>query len=447
MKRETLFFLAIITIWIWMIIRVFFWWENGAQISDQDPWIIDFTWDTLSGSTDHTWGTATSPSTWTISIQTGSSAINTWNNMEESSEITIMMPKYFYNTGRNIFIQNLYTSQKIHTNVILIDDLNLYRDNLSNPEFSGADLFLFPYDRKDIIKTRTFSFEKNIAYAFDQLIAPILKDIKIWFLPFSADPMIMYSTADLEQNNFSEISNLVYTRQPKIQLAFPIFFWITSEDYNNKWFDREYQDIVRYALMHYFKKYQDSNYLWMRVNTNILNNAEIKNYNVWDLDNISNTITRPECKIFPSICFQLYNFVGIRFGFLSDQDIVDNYFSHKKTNFEKTSKTAMPFSSIEEPVRIRWRWINGNLENPYIVNNIYQFLIQYMNKHNIYSLRNSTLPVFKDESNPLSNDKYIWLRWYVMDSGWDYVDTLRNSSPFRDLIDYRISAKDYLRKS
>ena len=185
----------------------------------------------------------------------------------------------------------------------------------------------------------------------------------------------------------------------------------------------------------------------MRVNTNILNNAEIKNYNVWDLDNISNTITRPECKIFPSICFQLYNFVGIRFGFLSDQDIVDNYFYHKKANFEKTSKTAMPFSSIEEPVRIRWRWINGNLENPYIVNNIYQFLIQYMNNHNLYALRNSTLPVFKDESNPLSNDKYIWLRWYVMDSGWDFVNTLRSSSPFRDLIDYRISAKDYLRKS
>lgn len=425
-----------------MIIRTFFWWKwTSPNIQNEGTWFIEI----FNGSW---WNIQDTINTWNIEIDT--TQTNTWtatSTTKEYDEIKIMMPKYFYNSGRNEFAEDIYNTEKILINFKFIDDLNTYRDSLSNPDFSNADLFLFPYDRNETTKLLKFSPMNNIEWLFDNLISPLIKSNEIWFLPFSADPMIMYSTVNLPYNNFSEISNLVYSRESNIQLAFPIFFWITSEDYWNKWFVREYQDIVRYALLHYFKKYQDSHYLWIRINSNIQDSNEIRNYNIWDLNRISNTITQPECKIFPSICFQLYNFVWIRFWFLSDKDIVQNYFSRKEPNFEKLSKLPMPFYSIESPIRIRWFWISENIKDIDTANAINKFLVKYMNNHDNYDLRNSTLSVFKNDwEDSLQNNQYIWSRWYILDAWWNYMDTLRDSNSFRQLLESHISANNFLKK-
>jgi len=425
-----------------MIIRTFFWWKwTSPNIQNEGTWFIEI-------FNESWWNIQDTINTWNIEIDT--TQTNTWtarSTTKEYDEIKIMMPKYFYNSGRNEFAEDIYNTEKILINFKFIDNLNTYRDSLSNPDFSNADLFLFPYDRNETTKLLKFSPMNNIEWLFDNLISPLIKSNEIWFLPFSADPMIMYSTVNLPYNNFSEISNLVYSRESNIQLAFPIFFWITSEDYWNKWFVREYQDIVRYALLHYFKKYQDSHYLWIRINSNIQDSNEIRNYNIWDLNRISNTITQPECKIFPSICFQLYNFVWIRFWFLSDKDIVQNYFSRKEPNFEKLSKLPMPFYSIESPIRIRWFWISENIKDIDTANAINKFLVKYMNNHDNYDLRNSTLSVFKNDwEDSLQNNQYIWSRWYILDAWWNYMDTLRDSNSFRQLLESHISANNFLKK-
>lgn len=440
MKKETFVFLIFFVIWIWMIIWTFFgWWEQKIQ-NENNGFIeqLNNTWEIKYD---------TPNSTWFTSIKTDEIDIPEKQNFNtEYTEIKVMMPHYFYTSGRKNFAEDLYKDQKIYINFIFIDNLNSYRDQLSNPDFSEADLFLFPYDRKENTDTRPFSPENDIQLFFDDFIFPIISNKQTWFLPFSADPMIMYSSINLTQYNFSEISDLVYDRAPNIQLAFPIFFWITSEDYNNQWFSREYQDIVRYALIHYFNKNQDSHSLWIRINSNIMEGSnEFRNYNTKDLNLISNTITQPECKNFPSICFQIYNFVWIRFGFLSDKDIIQKYFPTKKENFDKISRTSMPFFSLESPVRIRWRWINKNLKDTNTINTVYKFLIKYMNEHNKYNLRSSTLSVFKKEWDSLTNNQYIWNRWYILDTWWDYINKLRSINSFRQLIEYQISAKDFLK--
>jgi len=422
-----------------MIIRTFFGWNwTSPNVQNEGTWFVEII--------NESWDNQNTIDTWNIRIETPQT--NTWTTTtKEYSEIKIIMPKYFYNSGRNEFAEDLYNEEKILINFTFIDNLNLYRDSLSNPDFSKADLFLFPYDWNETAKVLEFSPMNNIEWLFDNLVSPLIKNDKIKFLPFSADPMIMYSAVNLPYNNFSEISNLVHSRESNIQLAFPIFFWITSEDYWNEWFVREYQDIMRYALLHYFKKYQDSHYLWIRINSNIQDSNEVRNYNIWDLNRISNTITQPECKIFPSICFQLYNFVGIRFWFLSDKDIVQNYFPRKKSNFENLSEFSMPFYSIESPVRIRWFWISENIKDIDTANAINKFLVQYLNNHNNYNLRNSTLSVFKEDwEDLLQNNQYIWSRWYILDAWWNYMDTLRNSNSFRQLLEAHISANNFLKK-
>lgn len=417
--------------WIGMCLRAFFGWNPNPSDNSNIPqyetsWFIEElinTWNQLD--------------TWDIQID------NTSTDTKDYTEIRVMMPKYFYNSGWKKFAQDLFNNKKVYMKFIFIDDLNWYRDKLYNRDFSEADLFLFPYDWNEKISTRSFSAQQNIQPYFDQLLSSIVKDNQTSFLPFAADPMVMYTFSDyLWPNNFYEISEYVLNREPVRILSFPLFFGIISEDFEDEWYTREYQDIVWYALMHYFQTNNDSHDLQIRIDSNVLGK-----YNISDLKTISNVITTPECKYFPSICFQTFNFVWIRFGFLSDADIINLYLHNKNSNFSKIRKMSVPFSQLESPIRLRWRWMPSSLQDPETINWVYAFFIQYMNNHSQYNLRNSTLPVFKtnDEWNWLLDNEYIWLRWYILTSWWDYINTLKWTNELQELIEYKITAEDYLR--
>ena len=404
-----------------MLIRTFFWWNwnNNPNIQDNGTWFVDVL-----------------TNTWNSNDWLTTNDKKGWNN-----EIRVMMPRYFYNSGWENFKNDLYKDEKVLINFIFIDDLNSYRDQLFN-NFSWADLFLFPYDWNEKVSKTQFSPQDDIEPIFDFIVSPIIKDTQSWFLPFAADPMIMYAiTWFSSSNSFYNISEYTFNWESIKPMSFPIFFGIDIEDIKNKWFKREYQDIVRYALMHYFENNNDSHDLQTRVDSNVL-----QKYNIEDLNAILNAISAPECKYFPSICFQLYSFVWIRFWFLSDIDIAKQYFSWRESKFENLSKFSMPFYQIESPVRIRWRWISKYIESTDIANWINDFLIKYMNEYDEYDLRNSTLPVFKSEEwNWLIDNEYIWLRWYILQSWWDYINTLKWNNNFQELIEYKINAKEYLR--
>lgn len=431
MKRNNFFILAMIVLWVGLLIRTFFGWNSSPTNND----ILQY---------ESTWFTEN-----LISTDNASDSLNTQTNTSDTSqkkgytEIRVMMPKYFYNSGWKSFAENLYKDHKVYIKFIFIDDLYSYKQRLYNKEFSEADLFLFPYDWQTKIWIDSFSLDNSIQPYFDQLLSPIIWSNEVSFIPFAADPIIMYAVSWYSStNSFYEISEFVFKREPIRALAFPVFFGINTEDADKKWFSREYQDIVRYALMHYFQTNNDSHDLQIRVESNVL-----QKYNIQNLQTISNIITAPECKYFPSICFQLYNFVWIRFWFLSDADIVNQYLSNKKSEFSSLQKFTLPFSQIESPIRIRWRWIAKTISNPETLNNgVYVFIDQYIKKHNEYNLRNSTLPVFKSENwNWLLDNPYIWLRWYILQDWWDYINTLRNVNKFWDLIEYKITAKEYLK--
>ena len=421
MRRRWFFVLICIVLWVGMLIRTFFWWNwnNNPNIQDNGTWFVDVL-----------------TNTWNSNDWLTTNDKKGWNN-----EIRVMMPRYFYNSGWENFKNDLYKDEKVLINFIFIDDLNSYRDQLFN-NFSWADLFLFPYDWNEKVSKTQFSPQDDIEPIFDFIVSPIIKDTQSWFLPFAADPMIMYAiTWFSSSNSFYNISEYTFNWESIKPMSFPIFFGIGIEDIKNKWFKREYQDIVRYALMHYFENNNDSHDLQTRVDSNVL-----QKYNIEDLNTILNAISAPECKYFPSICFQLYSFVWIRFWFLSDIDIAKQYFSWRESKFENLSKFSMPFYQIESPVRIRWRWISKYIESTDIANWINEFLIKYMNEYDEYDLRNSTLPVFKSEEwNWLIDNEYIWLRWYILQSWWDYINTLKWNNNFQELIEYKINAKEYLR--
>ena len=430
MKKESFFTLAIIVLGIWMTVRALFW----GSSSNKNPDITEPT---------GTWFTKNLLNSGDIKNEQPVDITKPTEANNENTEIRVMMPKYFYTSWRRKFAEDLYSDQKVYMNFSFVDDLNSYRDTLLNKDFSDADLFLFPYDRYDSVTTRSFTFQQDISPEFDPLISPLVKESPTSFMPFAVDPMIMYVlTWDSIQSTFFDIYDYVCERKSKKPWSFPLFYWITDEDYNQEWFQREYQDIVRYALLHYFKTYNDSNSLSQRTSNNIF-----ESYNIQDLDSVSNALTTNECKYFPSICFQIYNFVWIRFWFLSDADIVKQYFWNKKQDFYNISKMVLPFHTVESPVRVRWRSMPNSLKNTDTINWVYAFLIKYMNDHNNYDLRSSSLSVFSNEWDELRYNKYIWARWYILKTWWNYIEYLRKTKLFWQLISYQITAEDYIRRS
>ena len=430
--------------WLWLVIRSFFGGSsNKTQITEStipqssDTWFVD--------NLTNTWNTDQSA----IQIATEETDIL----QKDYTEIRLMMPRYFYTPERKTFKKDLYDEEKVHINFIFVDDLNSYRDNLSNANFSDADIFLFPYDWKESVNVQSFAFQKSLKPAFDDFVSTIIQDQDTSFLPFAADPMIMYILSWYTLNNLSETSKFADNRESQKPMSFPIFFGITDEDYYNKWFAREYQDIMRYSLLHYFTTYRNitnQEILSARIDSNNLSdwNNEIQNYNVPNLNTILSTIDISECKYFPWICFQLYDLVWLRFGFLSDIDVVNTYFQAKQSKFTQLQKLKSPFYETEAPVRIRWRAIPESLTDINTTNAVYRFLVKYMNSHDQYNLRNSTLSVFKSENSTSINDNpYIWFRWYILTSGWNFLEKLKSTRAFRQLLDYEITTEQYLKRA
>ena len=434
-----------LVVWFWMAIRTFFGWSGEKEtIHDENPWFIE--------KITNTGDVTTTGDMTTIDITTPTDP-----SQNERKEIRVIMPRYFYTSGLKNFAEDLYNEENIYINFIFRNNLNTYRDEISNDNFSIADLMLFPYDWHEKVDTRSFKSTWTGFWSnFDPFVAKVFSGKSNFdFRPFAADPMVLYASTSPTPRNFHDISDLIYDRNPTVQLAFPVFFGILNDDYTNEWFEWEYQDIMRYALMHYFKQYNDSPSLLKRIDINVFeNSSEIRNYNLSDLNYISKIIDTPECEYFPAICFQVWNFVGVRFWFLSDADVVKRYFANKQTNFDNLTKTTVPFFAFESPVRLRWRWVSDKIEDPAVMMAVQSFMTKFVNNHDQYNLRSSTLSVFNskewnsiEKGNSLLNNNYIWSRWYILETWWDYINTLRGTSAFRQMLWHEISAESYLNKA
>lgn len=442
MKKKLWIFILII-LWAGLSIRSLFWSQNkeNNNSSKQDNSII-----TNKTKTDkENQNNSDSISDILKDLENKWNKNLTWNHKTEDkyTEINILIPEYFYNTELQKFSEDLYKEQNIYSKFQFLNNIQEYKDTIINHKYKNIDLILLPYERVNSKDFRNFEFTSSIASAFDPFIFDIVKEDRINFLPYSADPMITYSLSGiLEESSFSNIYKSINNRTPSKAMSLPLFFGLTDDDYSNKGFNREYKDELRNNLMKFFEKYKDSNALELRINSN-----ESRTYNLKDISTITDIIYPqvPYCSDFPSICLQLYKFIGIRFWFLSDWDIVDKYFNTKNIDFSEITKMEMPFYWIYNPVRIRGRSIPKEQTNDKIINATYMFLWKYMNDHNKYNLQKHTLPVFADSTDKLENSIFVWNKWEIIYSNWYYIKELQWNKKFWELLENQISAKEYLK--
>ena len=99
-------------LWIWMLIRTFFWWtwdNENVSLQDDNSWFVEEitnTWDQTDINTPNKEEEKTSSST-----------------QKNDNTIKVMMPQYFYNSWRNAFAEDLYNDRWTKITYVLIDDL------------------------------------------------------------------------------------------------------------------------------------------------------------------------------------------------------------------------------------------------------------------------------------------------------------------------------------
>ncbi len=175
MKKETFLILVVMVWWLALVVWSFFGgWNNQKQIIESEIPQSSDTW--FVNSLTNTWEVLETTST----MQEPDPATSEENTVPQKdyTEIRLMMPKYFYTPARKDFAKDLYSWEKVHINFIFIDDLNQYRDSLSNSNFSDADIVLFPYDWNEFVKVQTFSFQKSLNQ-YLMILQMILSKIQI----------------------------------------------------------------------------------------------------------------------------------------------------------------------------------------------------------------------------------------------------------------------------
>lgn len=367
----------------------------------------------------------------------GKEKINLPSLTQEPQELNILIPKYIYNSGFES-LKELFKNEK---NIILqfhFQDsaAEYYEELFTKDSFSGIDLALIPYDRTARLSIKAFAFRESISPFFLPIVEEITNKEQISLLPFALDPLGIYTySGTIKESSFSSLAEYVLTRDQKKPYSFPIFLGAKRQDSATAFSQAfEYQSLIWQTMLNYAERYNDNSALQSWIDINILQQYVPENIKTI-LEILSPQV--PHCSEFPSLCLLLYRFTDGRFGFLSDLDIITHFFANKSAETKNLTFSPLPFSSLQSPLRLRGRVIPNQVINQ---GNAYLFLQEYMTlwSRGALDLWGNTISAFSgtEQSFTASN--------FILEEGETFLFQQQNHREFWQLLDFELSAKDYL---
>lgn len=254
----------------------------------------------------------------------------------KQQSIQVMIITNTWNQQYDEFVSGLFTGGATGADIILMNNDEL----VDNSEYIGS-----------------FGFSQDISSLFPYVFNDYLHNSDYTFVPFAIDPMVTYAkqaiNGNLQALEWDEIINGITTNiesdPRKLAIQMPILFGISSLDIqllkNNKEAYLGYTDILkniilqssnRSELIDIIKSFSDS-----RLEEKLWDYAKYKRI-------LSKLIERnPKCEYYPSLCFINYKLTNFGFGYLSDLDVLNNYF--QKSDYIVYN---FPNSSSTYPVRL-----------------------------------------------------------------------------------------------
>lgn len=393
-----------------------------------------------------------------------SSASNILSILEEDNalakkttgELSITMLDFFVN-DEFIKIKNTLKQQEINTNFQTVENFSTYK-NLIKSGLNTSDIYLIPSDRLKNLEVETINIWENPKPYFHSIFNNLVTSTDNKYIPYAIDPIITLTkaTTNIWSNRESLFSHTTLRTQPK-KYAMPLIRWIWKNDIRLlerwEWPFENYFDI----LYQHIKQIQNTNQVSEL--KNMLDTEKITldyKYNFVTFKQLTDTINKrdPNCKLFPAICLMSYNFGDIKFGFLSDLDILDTYFSWNQNDFRIKN-----FNSIENSYPVRWRVfvIAKNSPNINLANKFFQ---QYLSEsiNNNTGLRNNTLSAINNiydlqKNTTNNNSKYnIYEKILQNENNFSLIyenidlqeDFLKNTNTV-DMLKWNYSPEIYLK--
>lgn len=285
--------------------------------------------------------------------------IETTNTENITGTLSILMPNFLANSWFENIVQNL-ENEWIDVKISYAQSMNELKWELKD-WMRYYDLYLIPSDWREWLEIDQLYLGENIRPYFIPFFQNILSEYQNTFIPYSLDPFVTItkmwvSDVDTWTKLFS------YTTlwsQDKVYWM-PIIWWIWSSDIellkNGTWPFENYFEILYQQLQLIKRKWGST-----EIN-NMLDTEKIDlsfKYNFESFYNVYSRLikTNPQCEYYPAICMLAYNFGDIKFGFVSDFDILDKYFSDRTNNFVISKFTN---SDNFYPIRAWWfvvpRW-------------------------------------------------------------------------------------------
>ncbi len=337
--------------------------------------------------------------------------------------LSILIPGFFMNSWFTQINQKL-KEKEIIVDINTVKNFSEYKKLIINSGLNQYDIYLLPSNRIDSLELETINIGDNPKTYFHPIFNELITITNNKYIPYSIDPIITLTKQNISVwSNRADIFSYTTLRKQIKKSAMPLIRWIGKNDIRllERWEGpfENYFDILHLHLTQLDSK--------NNTNKKTNNISELKNmldteninleykYNFVTFKQLYQTIWKRDtsCELFPAICLMSYNFGEIKFGFLSDLDIFNSYFSWNTNNFKINS-----FSNSQDNYPIKWRIFvvpknntNNNNNNNNNINLANEFFKEYLSQaiDNNTWLRNNTLSAINNiyntqKTNPIYHE-------------------------------------------
>jgi len=405
--------------------------------------------------------TTTSSNPQTTTNQTSQNSLqNTTETTTKQTAITILMPGFFFNDDFISFANDLQTEKNIDIKFQTIQKLSDYQILLSDPTNISADIILMPTYRINSFDANTLKYidlweQWGISPYFLPIFQHLTESKSFNFIPFSIDPLVTFvSDIQFKEKKVSIGSLLTYLNLSTAsnQLHMPLLRGFGKNDI--RLLEQNWESFPHYFTFLYniiYQYSQDNNHQWLTqlqdINTSIMPHKR----NFIKYKQILKKIEKrnPNCLDFPGICLFVYKFGNIKFGFISDLAIWDQYFTETTLTSAHIKIKNFPLITDVYKVNSRGFVINKKNNQDAITKTFFQ---EYLKAwvQNKYSLRNKHLSAFTNIfATQSSQKKYQELLKYQKQFSliYNHLDTQKqflSQTQTINLLQNKISAEEYL---
>lgn len=273
------------------------------------------------------------------------------NDLVTTGTINMIIPWFLENKGFYTVSDKL-EKEEIKLNIKKVISYQEYQNQIKS-NLQDYDIVLIPTNWIQWLNIQEINLWENIKPYFVDIFNKLFDDNFNKIIPFALDPAItLYHNITAPQDTRSKLFSYSLLRKSTKKYAMPLLWWYEELIWkilqsNSTPF--EYYTEILVLQIKQIKNKWDNQELSNMINTN---NISLKSkYTYQNLKSITSILKKQSeyCEIFPTICTIRYWYSDIKFWYLSDFDIIENYFPWEN------KLSIWNFTNSEKAYPVKWR--------------------------------------------------------------------------------------------